>query len=193
MKVESSQTWYSNMNKYEFTTTDMTDGLKELASLFHDFVGNKTSVLEIGVWEGCSACWFLDYLLTHPQAKYTGVDLYGGSYELRYIIAINNLSKHPGKTRLFRADSSSILPKLYEVGERFDIIHVDGCHSYDKCKDDLENAWKLLNKDGIILVDDYARDDYGVRQAVDEFLEGHKTETPRPNVTYIDYMIAWRK
>lgn len=97
------------MNEYQFTTTDMTDGLRELSSLFYKFLGEPINCLEIGVWEGCSACWLLDTILTHPQARYTGVDLYEGSYEIRYITAMNNLSKHPSKTRLFRGDSSSIL------------------------------------------------------------------------------------
>lgn len=183
------------MNEYQFTTTDMTDGLRELSSLFYKFLGEPINCLEIGVWEGCSACWLLDTILTHPQARYTGVDLYEGSYEIRYITAMNNLSKHPSKTRLFRGDSSSILPKLYDIGERFDIIYVDGCHSYAKCKDDLQNSWKLLKDGGIMLVDDYDRDDYGVRQAVHEFLDEMRVTITHNLATVIhrDYMIAWRK
>lgn len=46
-----------------------------------------------------------------------------------------------------------------------------------------------------MLVDDYDRDDYGVRQAVHEFLDEMRVTITHNLATVIhrDYMIAWRK
>jgi predicted O-methyltransferase YrrM len=55
---------------------------------------------------------------------------------------------------------------------KFDWIYIDGDHSYEAVKSDLENSWALLLEKGVIVIDDYGieREDIGVKQAVDEFI-----------------------
>lgn len=66
---------------------------------------------------------------------------------------------------------------------RFDLIYVDGSHLYKDVRNDLYEAWKVLNKGGLLLVDDWdhklnikAENDtteYGVSLACWEFWRDH--------------------
>ncbi len=57
-----------------------------------------------------------------------------------------------GETR-FLVEDSRRLPGLL-AGERFDLILVDGDHSYEGCLTDMENCYELLSPGGILMVDD---------------------------------------
>lgn len=51
-------------------------------------------------------------------------------------------------------DSQEQLKKLVDQGMTFDLIYVDGCHTYEAAKADFEMALKLLGPTGTIVVDD---------------------------------------
>ena len=72
-------------------------------------------------------------------------------------------------------DSCKFLSQDFE--NRFDYIFVDGCHSYDGAKCDMQLCYPKLNIGGVMIVDDYmsgppdgARLD-GVKDAVDDFVK----------------------
>jgi hypothetical protein len=63
----------------------------------------------------------------------------------------------------------------------FDFVYVDGGHSYDDVKSDIEQLKRVIKPGGIIMFDDYctydtiARQDFGVLAAVNEYIaEGHE-------------------
>ena len=61
---------------------------------------------------------------------------------------------------------------------KLDWIYIDGDHSYEGCLRDLENAFKVVKKGGLILGDDYAwpfqkHGKAGVTKAVKEFVTTH--------------------
>lgn len=68
----------------------------------------------------------------------------------------------------------------------FDLIYVDGSHLYNDVKNDLYEAWKVLNTEGLLLVDDWDHKNnqkvdidgqsvtYGVSLACWEFFRDHK-------------------
>ena len=59
----------------------------------------------------------------------------------------------------------------------FDWIYIDGDHSYKGVKIDLELSYKKVRINGFISGDDYYENtDYGVINAVDEFLESYPVE-----------------
>lgn len=179
--------------KYVFTGEDMSSGFHVVAMyLFSKFIGRPCNYLEIGVWQGRSGCIVLDDVLIHPSAKYTGVDLYEGEYEEEYLTAWQNIVVgRETKARLLRGNSLTILPKLLLRYEQFDAIFVDGCHSLRQSVHDILASWYLLSPGGILLVDDYGRDDYGVRQACDEFSDNYCLRGAK--LVYRDYYIAWEK
>ena len=70
-----------------------------------------------------------------------------------------NLYKGFSDTELLKIDMSKI-----------DMIFLDGGHSYETVKNDLSIILKGIKKDKIIICDDYDQVNYGVKKAVDEFL-----------------------
>lgn len=68
----------------------------------------------------------------------------------------------------------------------FDLIYVDGSHIYEDVKNDLYEAWKVLNKGGILMADDWDHkknieaenetSEYGVSLACWEFWRDHEKE-----------------
>jgi hypothetical protein len=78
-----------------------------------------------------------------------------------------------------KGDSSVSLSKFED--NTFDMLYIDGDHSYQGAKKDLEVAYKKVKPGGWIMGHDYemnmtkarTRYDFGVKQAVDEFCTVH--------------------
>lgn len=76
---------------------------------------------------------------------------------------------------IIKGDSSTNLS--LEEDESFDMIYIDGDHSYEGCKKDLLEAYKKVKRGGWIMGHDYEMNmnkaktayHFGVRKAVDEF------------------------
>lgn len=146
---------------------------------------NKLDYLEIGIYEGQSACMVLDKLLVHPESTYTGVDLWSSG---KRKIAESNLKKYKN-VKIISGNSMHVLEKLANEENSFDIIYIDGNHSFDYVLSDTVLAWELSKK--IIIWDDYKRDDYGVKSAVEYFLEDIDKE--QYEVIVNDYQFAIQK
>lgn len=178
----------------EFVGPDMSGGLTACGRrVFADLIGKEVDFLEVGVYEGRSGLWLMDNILTHPEASYTGVDNWKEEHLTAKERAVRNFYDGPldhGHITFYHEDSGVMLPRLDR--ESFDGIHIDGCHSYVGASADIRNAWPLLRPGGVILCDDYLRADYGVAQAVHEFL-ARLTIVRDYTPVYTDYSIAWRK
>jgi hypothetical protein len=125
--------------------------------------------LEIGSFEGMSAIWLMDYC---PDIHVTCVDTFSpgfddvtGEYEQRFE---RNVAEYGERVTKLKGRSADMLKKIYR--QRFDLIYIDGDHTYEAVKKDAELAWPLLRRGGLLIFDDYNNDEFGVRQAVDEFL-----------------------
>jgi len=71
--------------------------------------------------------------------------------------------------------SKDIVPTLTET---FDYIYIDGDHSYEGVKLDLELCWPLLEKGGILVLHDYDPDNMhgyslGIKQAFEEKFDSY--------------------
>lgn len=64
----------------------------------------------------------------------------------------------------------------------FDWLYIDAAHDYQSVKKDLEQAFLKIKPDGIIIMNDYimydhiTKEDYGVVQATNEFINEHNFE-----------------
>ncbi len=96
--------------------------------------------------------FYFNYILKIDLTSYEGVSRFLNKYK-------NNIDLHKGS-------SNSILKKinLKEV----DFVFLDGGHSYEIVKNDLNILLNNLNKSKIIICDDYNQKLYGVKKAVDE-------------------------
>ena len=66
---------------------------------------------------------------------------------------------------------------LQEINlKKIDFVFLDGGHSYDTVKKDLQILISKLDKNGVIVCDDYDVAHYGVKQAVDEVSINHHFE-----------------
>lgn len=116
------------------------------------------SYLEVGVNEGTS----LEVVVTECQTikSLTLVDMWGYAYggtgrgnNLHIVDLLNRLG-YSGETRFIDGNSHDILPQLIEEGALFDLVTIDGDHSYKGGEQDLIDGWKLVKPDGWIVFDD---------------------------------------
>lgn len=91
----------------------------------------------------------------------------------------NRFSKEigSGQIEIFRDTSIDGMNKIKD--NALDWVYIDGNHTYDFVKGDLNEAWKKVKVNGFITGDDYGLEgwwDNGVTKAVDEFIEIRKNE-----------------
>ena len=132
------------------------------------------NILEIGVRYGYS----LISLVKGAQDAKTFIAAIGidnQSYENgSERIAFGNIKSVTDKFKLINADSQKITDIKTLVGDmRFDLIHVDGDHSYKGCLQDLNITKEILTDNGIIVIDDMFLGSCRVFQAVNRFLKNN--------------------
>ncbi len=151
-----------NNAEYKFNYDWAFEFRKNAELLFSSYKNIATSYLEIGIYEGRSACWMLDNILLHHDSFLTGVDIKVRDQ------GWENLSRHV-KYEIIEGDSKIILPRL---SGQYDIIYIDGDHSAKGTLCDSVNSWLLCKKDGIILWDDKMQNHptNGVPIAISSFL-----------------------
>lgn len=62
------------------------------------------------------------------------------------------------------------------LDREYDVVHIDGNHSYEYVRNDLEKVIPHLHNDSILILDDYNFP--GVDRAIDEFLSGKTNFVP---------------
>lgn len=127
-----------------------------------DLEGRTVEVLEIGSFEGLSACFLLWRL---PEAQLTCIDTFAGSAEnAAYSVSVTGLEQRFDRNvALFDAarveklvgESCRVLPELVAHGRRFDLVYVDGSHHALDVLVDASLAWRMLAPGGVIIFDDY--------------------------------------
>ena len=133
------------------------NNLNFLSNSFKDVIGIK-NILEIGSYEGRSAIFFLD---NFKNSIINCVDTWSGSDEHDNfdfgVIEKNfdsNTSAFQSNDRLkkFKMNSNEF---FLNNSKTYDLIFVDGDHSSNQVKIDINNSWKILNKGGYLILDDY--------------------------------------
>lgn len=165
---------------YRFSTDWVSDRVpvwREVLAPFKD--KPNLNYLEIGVFEGRSAIWMMENILTHPSARMTVIDLFPGDLKETFLdnLRASGLEK---RTRVITGPSQTALRSL--PADFFDLIYIDGSH---KARDVLADAilsWPLLKKEGVLIFDDYQLDgerypeDLRPALAVDSFLSVYRDE-----------------
>jgi len=155
--------------------------------------------LEIGIFQGVTArnvCELL-YKVHGNNFKYTGIDIFDLSEntkkEIIPNIKFNNPLKHiyykyikrenpyslksvknflkkfENNVEIIKGDSNKILPNIDL--NNINYVFLDGGHSYETVKNDLNNCKIVIENLGIILCDDYDLTYApGVKKAIDEFV-----------------------
>ena len=125
---------------------------------------NPVKVLEIGTYAGIS---LINLIQNIPNSKGVGVDMWCNYNENNLLESIDNLKvkesffkniKTAGlqdKIVGIQKDSTHALLNYIQSREKFHFIYVDGCHLLLDCYSDLVLAWEILEKGGILAIDDY--------------------------------------
>lgn len=121
-------------------------------------IKNISNILEIGSYEGRSCIYFGKKFI---DAKITCVDTWSGSDEhlnIKFKEIENNFDKnivnHLGNDRVEKQKLSSDF--FFEKNNKFfDLIYIDGDHQTDQVNKDINNAWRVLNDGGYLILDDY--------------------------------------
>jgi predicted O-methyltransferase YrrM len=193
------------LNMYNWTN-DLPQGSKLIfENILDNLKDKKSKILEIGTFVGTSIIHMLNYL---PNSIAFTIDRWKNydesfdnknHYKLNHIeennteniyynnIKISNLSS---RITTLKGDSANMLLYLIINNHFFDFIYVDASHKAFDCYSDLFLSWKLLNKNGILGIDDYL---YKINEndnldrpyeAVNHFLEKYKDEYEILNKNY---------
>ena len=163
-------------SKYRFSYDWVTPHTKEWAEDLRELKDQpNVHALEIGCFEGQSACWFLDNILTHPTSRLICVDPFAvpmASILLRYFEARfdHNIAASGASDRVTKLIGPSQVVVRTLQHSQFDFIYVDGSHKIGDVLQDAVLAWTVLRPGGIVMFDDYA--------LVDDVSEGLMARAP---------------
>ncbi len=135
---------------YQFTQDWFTHNIPIWQRHLQEFTGIADfQVVEIGSFQGMSACWLLDNILTHPTAKITCIDLYFQEHFK------GNIAKTGAADRVIELEgySQDLLVNL--TSEYYDIAYIDGCHKPTSALQDAILSWRLVKVGGLMIFDDY--------------------------------------
>lgn len=153
--------------------------------MMRDLVKPGFNICEIGVFTGDFSNQLLElnpgrlvlidpWVGTVPCADPDGQNLVSEFLPRVYVNLAQHFSQHAQVTVL-RGYSHELLPLFPQ--NYFDLMYIDGDHSYEGVARDLEICWSLTKDGGYICGHDYETNpakssevwDFGVKQAVDEF------------------------
>jgi len=135
---------------YQFTQDWFTHNIPIWKLHLQEFTGIADfQVVEIGSFQGMSACWLLDNILTHPTAKITCIDLYFQEHFK------GNIVKTGAADRVIELQgySQDLLVNLNS--EYYDVAYIDGCHKPTSALQDAILSWRLVKVGGLMIFDDY--------------------------------------
>ena len=180
-KLNLSNDWFSN-------------NITTWAAVFknNNFSNNNPEIIEIGSYEGCSAVFFLNYF---ENSKITCIETFKGSDEHSKIDFkvvkknfFSNTRQFNHRISLYEGTSKSYFNSINKK-KKYDLIYIDGSHHYNDVLNDANNSFKFLNKNGIIIFDDFLKKYYKDLErdpilAILEFIYKHKKDINIINVGY---------
>jgi hypothetical protein len=156
----------------------------ELIKRTHDF--DYPSVAEVGVYRGDMS----RRLMYRQNLHLLMVDPWGETIEESYKddplsnhtteewaeiknLALSQVSWAKDRVRVYQGTSEGASAYF---DEKFDIVFLDGDHSYKGCSNDIRIWWDKVSEGGYLGGHDYGRPEYGVTEAVNEFAEDYELE-----------------
>jgi hypothetical protein len=158
--------------------------------MIHKIVPHDVTIVEIGVFKG----EFAETLLQRNPTQLYLVDIWEKGPVHSGDQDGNNVQVYDGgelvdvvrkrfaltpNVTICHARSDDFLSAMPD--KSIDVIYIDGDHSYEGCRNDLEHAFPKLRKGGLIMGHDYEMNmtkaktkwEFGVKRAVDEFCKTH--------------------
>lgn len=127
-------------------------------------------IVEIGAFKGKSTC-FIAEGIGPKRCQFFSIDTWLSDTAHKepvdtFDTFLENTKEYRNKIITLRGFSYDII-KEWPKDRRIDFLWIDGDHSYEAVKKDIDDWVKLVNRDSFICFHDY-RDAPGVKKAVDE-------------------------
>jgi MMP 1-O-methyltransferase len=149
---------------------------------FQDIVGD---VVEIGSWQGRSSSFLARAVKESGNGKFYAIDHFKGNLgkESAYMVGAADLSdlkqnflgnmEAVGLSQHFHVmDMSNTQAAIQIADKTVRLLFIDGDHTYEGVRKDLELFVPKLCDNAIVIFDDFSNNFPGLLGAVDEFLRG---------------------
>jgi predicted O-methyltransferase YrrM len=159
----------------------------------------ENKILEIGCFEGLSSVFFADNFLDNKNSSLTCVDPFltinnndhkqflQNNEEMNFDYNIS-ICKNSNRITIHKITSDNFFENNNKT---YNFIYIDGCHEPDFIKRDLENAFNILEKNGIMWMDDYGGGDgIQIKNTMDTFLQKYNGHY---ELIHSGYQLAIRK
>ena len=187
------------MNNYKYSQSWFFGS--EINNKLLDFLdkSKENNMLEIGSFEGLSSVFFADNFLDAKNSSLTCVDPFlnitnndhsnflQNNEEKNFDYNISKC-KNSDKVIVYKITSD----KFFETNKKtYNFIYIDGCHMPDYIKRDMENSFNVLEKNGIMWMDDYrGGDGIQIKNTMDDFL---KKYIGKYDLIHTGYQLAIKK
>lgn len=172
MEYKYSQRWFLN---------------SEIKNILENFLdkSKENKILEIGCFEGLSSVFFADHFLENPDSTLTCVDPFLTITDNDHSKFLQNMEetnfdfnisicKNFKKITVYKVTSDAFFKNNKKT---YNFIYIDGSHEPDFIWRDMENSFKVLEKNGIMWMDDYnGGDGIQIKNVMDKFLEKYKNQ-----------------
>jgi hypothetical protein len=157
------------LGDYKFTTDFFSGNIEAWKRHLRRFAHRPgLEFLEIGSFEGASACWLLNNILTGEGSRITCVDTFDfagqGSYyyqdggsesmsiEARFDFNIRQTGSAHKQNKVIGYSQEALRALPFST---YSFIYIDGSHKAVNVLEDAVLAWPLLKKGGLLTFDDY--------------------------------------
>jgi hypothetical protein len=184
-------------------TNDLPFGHKKYFLEVIDYFNNNyvkkeepIKVLEVGTYAGVS---LINIVKLIPNSIGIGIDKWSNYIEVvanQNVEMLNNMDELEVESSFYKnvavegltdrisgikGDSYEVLFEMMKEGKMFDFIYIDGSHLSFDCYSDLMISWRLLEKGGLLAIDDYLYNAEGAVvnspfEGVNHFLKKHGHE-----------------
>jgi len=145
----------------------------------------ENKILEIGCFEGLSSVFFADNFLDNPKSTLTCVDPFltinnndhskflQNNEEMNFDYNISTC-KNSNRITIHKITSDNFFENNNQT---YNFIYIDGSHELNFIKRDMENSFNILEKNGIMWMDDYSGGDgIQIKNTMNTFLEKYKNQ-----------------
>ena len=181
------------INDYFFTSDVFSHRIPMWTEHFKSLKGQAIAVLEVGCYQGMSACWILDEMLSHQESTLTCIDSNFDPYFQKNVFKTGSESQ----VTFLEGDIHQLMADC--TPNNFDLINLqDRCKSSQYVAENARLAWDLLKPGGFIVFSSYGwRNPKDASQnpkaGIDRFLDSVRNKWQLVHVSPPTFQLIIRK